>query len=178
VNVDFMDAGTELAPVAHRVRWIAWGLVLQVAGAGIPAFVVLERGKKDSVLGQISRYTVRLAWHEALRSPADVALMVFGLAAFVGGAVLVARPFARRRSTLFLLVPSRPLQAFWCSESSRSCVPSSSGSWRSSAKAMQLGSTRSTGPLREEGASERTIAKPADIYLADNHDIVSIYQIG
>jgi hypothetical protein len=105
VNVDFMDAGAELEPVAHRVRWIAWGLVLQVAGAGIPAFVVLERAKKDSVLGQISRYTVRLAWHEALRSPADVALMVFGLAAFVGGAVLVARPFARRRSTLFLLVP-------------------------------------------------------------------------
>ena len=105
MNVDFMDARAELAPVVHRVRWIVWGLVLQVAGAGVPALVVLERAKKDSVLGQISRYTVRLAWHEALRSPEDVALMVFGLAAFVGGSVLVARPFARRRSTLFLLVP-------------------------------------------------------------------------
>jgi hypothetical protein len=105
MNVDFMDARAELAPVVHRARWIAWGLVLQVAGAGVPALVVLERAKKDSMLGQISRYTVRLAWHEALRSPADIALMVLGPVAFMGGAVLVARPFARWRSTLFLLVP-------------------------------------------------------------------------
>ena len=31
--------------------------------------------------------------------------MAFGLVAFVGGSMLVARPFAKRRSTLFLLVP-------------------------------------------------------------------------
>jgi hypothetical protein len=105
VDVGFLDAGSELAPVAHRARWIAWGLLVQVLGAGLPAVVVLERAKKDSVIGQITRYTVRLAWHEALRSPSDVALMAFGLVAFVGGSVLVARPFAKRRSTLFLMVP-------------------------------------------------------------------------
>jgi hypothetical protein len=105
VDAGFLETGSELSPVTSRARWIAWGLLAQVIGAGFPAAVVLERAKKDSVIGQITRYTVRLAWHEALRSPSDVALMAFGLVAFVGGSVLVARPFAKRRSTLFLMVP-------------------------------------------------------------------------
>lgn len=103
--IDTLGARSELAPVENRVRWIAWGFLLQVVGVGTPTAVVLERAKKDSVLGQVSRYTVRLAWHEALRSASDVALLAVGLMAFVGGSVLVARPFVKRRSTLLVSIP-------------------------------------------------------------------------
>jgi hypothetical protein len=40
-----------------------------------------------------------------LRSRADVALIVLGVALFVAGGVVMARPFVKRRSTLFAAVP-------------------------------------------------------------------------
>lgn len=95
----------KLAPVARRARWIAWGLALQLAGVGVPVVVVLRRAAREDALGQITRSTVRLAWHEALRSPGDFALGLAGLALFVLGSVLLARPFATSRRTLYVGVP-------------------------------------------------------------------------
>lgn len=57
------------------------------------------------VLGSIAHYTVRLVWHEMLRSRAGVALVVLGVALFVAGSVVLARPFTQRRFTLFVAVP-------------------------------------------------------------------------
>jgi hypothetical protein len=54
---------------------LAWGLALQAVGVGIPMTVALRLATKDGVLGSFTHYTVRLAWHEMLRSRADVALL-------------------------------------------------------------------------------------------------------
>jgi hypothetical protein len=96
----------ELRPVTHRSAWLAWGLALQTIGIGIPVTVALRRANKDGPLGSITHYTVRLVWHEMLRSRADVALIIVGVVVFIGGAVVLARPFVRRRSTLFVGVPA------------------------------------------------------------------------
>jgi uncharacterized membrane protein len=95
----------ELAPVGNRARWIAWGLLLQVVGVGIPVAAVVVRARKDSVLGHVTRYTVRLAWTEMLHNGSDMALIVLGTVVFVGGCIVMARPFVRRKSTLLLAVP-------------------------------------------------------------------------
>jgi hypothetical protein len=80
-------------------------LALQTIGVGIPVTAALRRADQDGVLGSITHYTVRLVWHEMLRSRADVALIVVGVLLFVIGSVVLARPFARRRATLFVGVP-------------------------------------------------------------------------
>lgn len=95
----------ELKPVRHRSRWIWWGLCLQIVGVGIPVVVLIEQAKKDGLLGQITLYTVRFVWHEALRSGADLSLIVAGVALFAAGSMLLARPFVRRRTTLLVAVP-------------------------------------------------------------------------
>src|SRR5436309_2935178 len=95
----------ELAPVRARGRWIAWGLALQVIGVGIPVSEAVRRAHEANVGGAVTHYTVRLVWHEMLRSGADVALIVLGVVLFVAGAVMLARPFVRRISTLLVAVP-------------------------------------------------------------------------
>jgi hypothetical protein len=40
-----------------------------------------------------------------LRSRADVALIVLGILVFVVGSIVLARPFTKRKSTLFVAVP-------------------------------------------------------------------------
>jgi hypothetical protein len=95
----------DLGRVEHRGRWVAWGLALQTIGVGIPVTAALRRANQDGVLGSVTHYTVRLVWHEMLRSRADVALIVLGVVLFVIGSVVLARPFARRRTTLFVGVP-------------------------------------------------------------------------
>ncbi len=95
----------ELPPVRARGRWIAWGLALQVIGIGIPSVAAIRRAHEDGVVGGLTHYTVRLVWHEMLRSGADVALIVLGVVLFVVGAVVLARPFVRRVSTLLIAVP-------------------------------------------------------------------------
>lgn len=94
-----------LPPVESRGRWIAWGLALQVIGVGIPVVTALRRAREGSVGGAVTHYTVRLVWHEMLRSRADVALIVLGVVLFVVGAVVLARPFVRRPVTLVVAVP-------------------------------------------------------------------------
>ncbi len=94
-----------LRPVERRASWIAWGLALQAIGVGIPVTVALRRANQDGVLGSITHYTVRLVWHELLRSRAEVALIILGVVMFVAGAVVLARPFVERRSTLLVVVP-------------------------------------------------------------------------
>jgi hypothetical protein len=98
--------GRDLQPVEHRTRWIAWGLALQAIGVGIPATAALRRANKDGVLGNISHYTFRLVEHEMLRSRADIALIVLGVVLFVSGGIVLARPFVKHRSTLFVAVPA------------------------------------------------------------------------
>lgn len=95
----------ELQPVRARGVWIAWGVVLQVVGAAIPVTIALHLESKDGVLGSITRYTVRLVWQQMAHSAADLALVVLGVALFIVGSVVLARPFVRRRSTLLLGVP-------------------------------------------------------------------------
>jgi hypothetical protein len=95
----------ELRPVNARGRWVAWGLALQVSGVGIPAATAIRRAHEAGVGGALTHYTIRLVWHEMLRSGADVALIVLGVALFVAGAVVLARPFVRRASTLLVAVP-------------------------------------------------------------------------
>jgi hypothetical protein len=95
----------DLGPVRARGRWIAWGLALQVIGVGIPVTAALRRAHEDGVVGGITHYTVRLVWREMLRSGADVALIVLGVVLFAAGAVVLARPFVRRTSTLLVAVP-------------------------------------------------------------------------
>jgi hypothetical protein len=91
--------------VHARGRWIGWGLALQVVGVGIPVVTALRRAHEAGVGGALTHYTVRLVWHEMLRSGADVALIALGVVLFVAGAVVLARPFVRRVSTLVVAVP-------------------------------------------------------------------------
>jgi hypothetical protein len=95
----------ELGPVGRRSVWVAWGLTLEVIGAGIPVTVAVLRAKREGLLGSVTHYTVRLIEHEMLRSHADVALIILGVLVFAAGAVVLARPFVRRRVTLFVAVP-------------------------------------------------------------------------
>jgi hypothetical protein len=98
--------------------WVAWGLALQTIGVGIPVTIALRRANRDGVLGRVTHYTVRLVWHEMLRADADVGLMLLGLVVFLVGAVVMARPFVRRRAALFVAVRPRPRRAWRCWESS------------------------------------------------------------
>jgi hypothetical protein len=95
----------ELRPVGSRGPWIAWGLALQVIGVGIPVVAALHRAREAGIGSAVTHYTIRLVWHEMLRSGADVALIVLGVVVFVAGAVVLARPFVRRVSTLVIAVP-------------------------------------------------------------------------
>ena len=95
----------ELKPVENRAAWITWGLAFQAIGVGIPVTVALGRANRDGALASITHYTIRLVWHEMLRSHADVALVVLGVVMFAAGAIVLARPFARSRMTLLVAVP-------------------------------------------------------------------------
>lgn len=99
------SGGGELGPVERRSAWVAWGLALEVIGAGIPLTAALIQAKRQGLLGSVSHYTFRLVEHQMLRSHADVALIVLGVLLFAAGAVVLARPFVRRRITLFVAVP-------------------------------------------------------------------------
>jgi hypothetical protein len=78
---------------------------MQVVGVGIPVVTAVRRAHESGVGGALTHYTIRLVWHEMLRSGADVALIVLGVMMFAAGAVLLARPFVRRFSTLLVAVP-------------------------------------------------------------------------
>jgi hypothetical protein len=108
MSVETSAAGDSggLAPVRRRGTWIAWGLALQAIGVGIPVTAALQRASSDGALASITHYTVRLVWHEMLRSRADVALIVLGVIVFAAGAIVLARPFVTRRVTLFVAVPA------------------------------------------------------------------------
>ena len=103
--IDGVAGRGALKPVENRVAWISWGLALQAIGVGIPVTVALSRANRDGVLVSVTHYTVRLVWHEMLRSHADVALVALGVLTFAAGAIVLARPLARRRSTLLIAVP-------------------------------------------------------------------------
>jgi hypothetical protein len=76
-----------------------------VIGAAIPLTIALHLANKDGVLGSITRYTVRLVWQQMAHSGGDLALVLVGVALFIAGSVVLARPFVRRRSTLLVGVP-------------------------------------------------------------------------
>jgi hypothetical protein len=102
----------ELRPVDHRARWLAWGLALQAVGVGIPLTAALSRVNEDGVGGTLTHYTVRLVWHEMVRSRADIALIALGVALFAGGGMVLARPFVRRPILLFVLTPLAAILGF------------------------------------------------------------------
>jgi hypothetical protein len=90
---------------AHRARWIVGGLALQVIGLALPVGLVLTRARREGVVGEISKYTIRLAWHDTLRSPSSLALVIGGILVYIAGSMTLARPFIRRRVLLWGAVP-------------------------------------------------------------------------
>jgi uncharacterized membrane protein len=102
---DSIETQRDLRPAANRGTWVAWGLALQAIGVGIPVTAALRQANQDGLLGNITHYSIRLLWRELSSSDADVALVVLGVVLFVAGAVVLARPFVRRRSNLFVTVP-------------------------------------------------------------------------
>ena len=78
---------------------------MQVIGVGIPVVAAVRRAHETGVVGGITHYTVRLVWHEMLRSGGDVSLIAVVVVLFALGAVVLARPFVRRTSTLLIAVP-------------------------------------------------------------------------
>ncbi len=95
----------ELRPVENRSRWLAWRIALQAVGVGIPTTAALSRANKDGVGGTLTHYTIRLVWHEMLRSRGDIALIALGVAVFAAGGIVLARPFVRRPIALFVVTP-------------------------------------------------------------------------
>src|SRR5215469_18520703 len=85
-----------LAAVHSRRPWILGGLALQFAGAALPAVVMWRMGRAEELAGEITKYTVRLAWHDALHTPLGIASLIVGMALVVTGSILLARPFVRR----------------------------------------------------------------------------------
>ena len=72
--------------------------------AGI-ALAVAHDSRRESALGEVTKYSVRLAWQDALRRP-SFGLVVLALVVLYGvGAVLVARPYCADRRTLLIAVP-------------------------------------------------------------------------
>lgn len=69
----------------------------------------LAAANKDGVLGSITHYTVRLVWHEMLRSRADIVLIALGVVVFLVGSMVLARPFVRKKANLFVTVPATAL---------------------------------------------------------------------
>ncbi|MBY8881116.1 hypothetical protein [Actinacidiphila acidipaludis] len=94
-----------LGPVAHRGRWIAGGLALQLVGLGAPTAYVVTKARHESIAGLVSVATVRLAWRESLHAHAGIAVLAAGAVLFALGSVVLARPFVKRRLTLVVAVP-------------------------------------------------------------------------
>ena len=100
-----MRAGTRLAPVQHRWRWITGGLLVEAAGVGATLAWLYERIKHDGLTGQALRATVMLVWHEMLTSRSGVAVLAASAVLVAVGSVLAARPFVRSVVTLTVAVP-------------------------------------------------------------------------
>lgn len=66
----------------------------------------------EQLAGEITKYTIRLAWHDALHTPVGLAALLVGLALVIAGSVLLARPFVRRRWTLIVAVPLAAVVGF------------------------------------------------------------------
>ena len=94
-----------IAPAAHRGWWIFIGLVLQLAGSGVPTIYVWRKAKHQDVSGLITMATVKLAWHQSLHTKAGIDILVGGAVLFVIGSVVLARPFAKHWVTLLVAVP-------------------------------------------------------------------------
>jgi hypothetical protein len=129
----------ELRPVQARGRWIAWGLALQAIGVAVPVAEGIRRAHESGLGGAITHYTLRLVWHEMLRSGADVALIVLGVVLFVAGAVVLARPFVRPPVALLVAVPLAALAglavfgvvALFCAAAVALTAASGDGGWGS-----------------------------------------------
>lgn len=104
-DVSSLPVPGRLGPVLHRARWIAGGLGCQLVGVAGPIAYVVAKTKRESISGLITTATVRLAWHESLHARAGAAVLAAGAILFAIGSVLLARPYARRRSTLLVAVP-------------------------------------------------------------------------
>lgn len=94
-----------LPAVRRQGPWVAWGLALQVIGVAIPVITAIRRAHREGLGGSLTHYTVTLIGRQMLHSNADLALVVLGVLLFTAGAVALARPFVRRRSTLVVAVP-------------------------------------------------------------------------
>ncbi len=102
----------QLEPVSHRWRWFWWGIALQVVGVAIPIALAVQRARHDGFGGTLTRATVRLIWHQMAQHPGDVGVIVLGVAVFVAGSMVLARPLVRRRFQLVLAVPAAALLGF------------------------------------------------------------------
>lgn len=92
-------------PLHARAPWVAWGLLVQVLGAGSVA-VVLWRGiRNQGISGHVTAEMVRLAWRSELHTRLGLIVLVAGSVVYAAGSVVMARPYVSRPVMLFVAVP-------------------------------------------------------------------------
>jgi hypothetical protein len=89
----------------RRWPWIAGGFALEFAALGVIAGVMAHESRREDALGEITKYSLRLAWHDVIHRRSLVLLMVACALVYMAGATLIAKPFVSTRWRLFLLVP-------------------------------------------------------------------------
>jgi len=95
----------QLPPVSGRGAWVGWGIAAQLMGVALPVTHLVVTAHRLSVTGHITGASVRLAWRAEAHSGTGLVLLVVGVAMFVFGCVLAARPFVRSRMTWLVAVP-------------------------------------------------------------------------
>ena len=86
-------------------RHVAVGLLLQGLGVGGLALLVFWQSRREDALGAVTKYTVRLAWHDALHQWRLGGLVAACVLVYLAGAVVLARPFINSRVELLVAVP-------------------------------------------------------------------------
>lgn len=91
--------------MSRRGSWLGWGIAAQLVGVALPVAHLAVTAHRLSVTGHITSASVRLAWRAEAHSGTGLVLLVLGVALFVLGCVLAARPFVRSRVTWLIAVP-------------------------------------------------------------------------
>jgi hypothetical protein len=86
-------------------RCVALGVGLQALGAGGLAWLIAWQSRREGALGEVTKYTVRLAWHDALHHGRLLGLVASCVVVYLIGAVCMAHPFVTSRAELLIAVP-------------------------------------------------------------------------
>ncbi|MBO0804002.1 MAG: hypothetical protein J2P25_13130 [Nocardiopsaceae bacterium] len=112
VKAGTADDRRTLAPVRHRGWWTAGGLALQAAGlVGVTAFL-WEKIRHTGAGGHITAAMLKLVWHNQVHTRTGLAVVIACAAVYAAGSVVLARPYVKRRVTLFAAVPAAAIIGF------------------------------------------------------------------